>query len=136
MTRTFNFKIVWFSLGALLIIEALFMFLTLGVSLLYGEHDYMAILYSALITLGVGLVGLLVGRKNDKRLGKREGYIIVASVWLVFSLFGLLPYYFSGAIPHFTDAFFETISGKPKSVIPLFFLPYHLHKQKSFSYES
>ena len=111
MTRTFNFKIVWFSLGALLIIEALFMFLTLGVSLLYGEHDYMAILYSALITLGVGLVGLLVGRKNDKRLGKREGYIIVASVWLVFSLFGLLPYYFSGAIPHFTDAFFETISG-------------------------
>lgn len=87
------------------------MFLTLGVSLLYGEHDYIAILYSALITLGVGLVGLLVGRKNDKRLGKREGYIIVASVWLVFSLFGLLPYYFSGAIPHFTDAFFETISG-------------------------
>ena len=67
MTRTFNFKIVWFSLGALLVIEALFMFLTLGVSFLYGETDYMAILYAALITLGVGVLGLLVGRRNDKR---------------------------------------------------------------------
>ena len=111
MTRTFNFKIVWFSLGALLVIEALFMFLTLGISFLYGESDFMAILYAALITLGVGVLGLLVGRRNDKRLGKREGYIIVASVWVVFSLFGMLPYYFSGAIPHYTNAFFETISG-------------------------
>ena len=111
MTRTFNFKIVWFSLGALLVIEALFMFLTLGISFLYGESDFMAILYAALITLGVGVLGLLVGRRNDKRLGKREGYIIVASVWVVFSLFGMLPYYFSGAIPHYTNAFFESISG-------------------------
>lgn len=111
MTHTFNFKIVWFALGALLVIEALFMAFPLGVSLWYGEEDYNAFLYATLITLGVGLLGLLLGRKAGKRLGKREGYIIVASVWVVFSLFGMLPYYLSGAIPRYTDAFFETISG-------------------------
>lgn len=111
MSHTFNFKIVWYALGSLLVIEALFMCLPLGVSFLYNEGDWLNILYSVLITLGVGIVGLGVGKKSNKRLGKREGYIIVASVWVVFSLFGLLPYYLTGTITNFTDAFFETISG-------------------------
>ncbi|MEZ4683816.1 MAG: potassium transporter TrkG [Caldilineaceae bacterium] len=41
----------------------------------------------------------------------REGFAIVTFGWLGFSLFGCLPYLFSGTIPSFTDAFFETISG-------------------------
>lgn len=111
MTHTFNFKIVCFSLGALLVIEALFMFLSCFVSLIYAETEGLGILTAALITLGVGLLGLGLGRNAHKRLGKREGYIIVASVWLVFSLFGLLPYLITGTISSFTNAFFETISG-------------------------
>lgn len=42
---------------------------------------------------------------------KREGYLIVALGWVVLSLFGSMPYYLSGAIPDYTDAFFETMSG-------------------------
>jgi trk system potassium uptake protein TrkH len=47
----------------------------------------------------------------EKHIGKREGYIIVSMVWVVFSMFGLLPFWLTGAIPSFTDAFFETMSG-------------------------
>ena len=46
-----------------------------------------------------------------KNIGKREGYLVVSMVWIVFSLFGLLPFWLSNAIPSFTDAFFETMSG-------------------------
>lgn len=111
MTRTFNFKIVWFTLGALLVLEAVFMLLSSGVAFLYEESDALPILYAALITMGFAGLGILLGRKTEKRLGKREGYIIVALVWIVFSLFGMLPFYLSGAIPTITDAFFETMSG-------------------------
>lgn len=111
MTRTFNFKIVWFTLGALLVLEAVFMLLSSGVAFLYEESDALPILYAALITMGFASLGILLGRKTEKRLGKREGYIIVALVWIVFSLFGMLPFYLSGAIPTITDAFFETMSG-------------------------
>ncbi|MBO8459942.1 MAG: TrkH family potassium uptake protein [Bacteroidetes bacterium] len=111
MTRTFNFKIVWFTLGALLVLEAVFMLLSSGVAFLYEESDALPILYAALITMGFAGLGILLGRKTEKRLGKREGYIIVALVWIVFSLFGMLPFYLSGTIPTITDAFFETMSG-------------------------
>jgi trk system potassium uptake protein TrkH len=48
---------------------------------------------------------------EDSELRKRDGYLIVTFGWLIMSLTGSLPYVFSGAIPHYTDAFFETISG-------------------------
>ena len=111
MTRTFNFKIIWFTLGALLVLEAGFMLLSSLVAFLYKEADALPILYAALITLGFAGLGILFGRKAEKKLGKREGYIIVALVWIVFSLFGMLPFYLSGAIPSITDAYFETMSG-------------------------
>jgi trk system potassium uptake protein TrkH len=41
----------------------------------------------------------------------RDGYVIVAAAWLALSLFGALPYVVSGAIPHYIDALFETVSG-------------------------
>ncbi len=50
-------------------------------------------------------------RNAGKSIGKREGFIIVSLVWVVFSLFGCLPFWLSGYISSFSDAFFETISG-------------------------
>ena len=50
-------------------------------------------------------------KAKDSSLGKREGYVIVSMSWLVISLFGSIPFILSGAIPNFTNAFFETISG-------------------------
>ena len=111
MTRTFNTRMVFRTMGALLLIEAVFMTLALGVSLWYGEADSDIFLFSTIVTLLTGLIGLLIGRRAESRMGEREGYVIVAMVWVVFSAFGLLPYYLIGQVPSFTDAWFESMSG-------------------------
>lgn len=106
-----NFKVVGYILGVLLIIEAFFMLLSVSVSLMYGESEYKYILISSLIALVIGLILFLIFKTSDKSLGKREGYIIVSLGWVVFSIFGAIPFCMSGAIPSYTDAFFETMSG-------------------------
>ena len=107
----FNFKIIIGLLGLLSAINGTFMFLCLPFSIYYSE-DWKSILYSGLITLGSGLVlWKITNSTENKELKKRDGYLIVTLGWLMMSFFGTLPYLVSGSIPHFTDAFFETISG-------------------------
>ena len=111
MTRTFNTRMVFRTMGALLLIESVFMAFALGVSLWYGEADTGVFLLSTIITLLAGVTGLFIGRHAESRMGEREGYVIVAMVWVVFSAFGLLPYYLSGQVSTLTDAWFESMSG-------------------------
>lgn len=111
MTHTFNWKIVIKTLGALLLIEALFMSVPTLVSHLYGDWDTGAFIVSTLITLGAGLLGLFTGRKAPKKVGQREGYLIVGLIWIVFAAFGMLPFYLSGACTTITDSYFESMSG-------------------------
>jgi len=98
-------------LGLLLLIEASFMFLSTIVGVIYEDSAVTALFVSTSITVTVGIILMVLGRNATKDFGKREGYIIVAMTWIVCSIFGLLPFYLSGAIPNITDAFFETISG-------------------------
>lgn len=111
MTRVFNTQIVVRTMGALLLIEAIFMSIATLVTGFYDEPDDFAFCVSTGLTLIAGFAGLIAGRNANNYVGEREGYVIVASVWVVFSLFGCLPYYLSGQIPSFTDAWFETMSG-------------------------
>jgi trk system potassium uptake protein len=106
-----NVRIIARVLGLLLVVEGAAMLLAFGISLLYNEYDKAAFLISSGISISLG-AGLIYLTRNAKReIGRREGYIIVSAVWIVFSFFGSLPYLLSGAIPNFTNAFFETISG-------------------------
>lgn len=111
MTRTFNWKIVFKTYGALLLLESLFMALPTLVSHIYHECDTMAFGISTGFTLLAGLFSLLIGGRAPKRVGQREGYVIVASVWLVFAAFGMLPFYLSGASHTITDSYFEAMAG-------------------------
>ncbi len=106
-----NVRIVLLVLGLLLLVEAVFMLITAGVSAIYGEYDLPYFLWSALICVSTGGVLFGANMKVPRSIGKREGYVIVTMVWIVFSFFGLLPFWLSKAIPSFTDAFFETMSG-------------------------
>lgn len=57
---------------------------------------------------------LLIGkstRHKEDSMTRRDGYIVVAISWVIFSVFGSMPYFVSGYIPSFTDAYFETMSG-------------------------
>ncbi|NOR74978.1 MAG: TrkH family potassium uptake protein [Draconibacterium sp.] len=106
-----NIKIIIRVLGFLIFVEGIAMLLALAVSLIYGENDTNAFLISSGINLFIGGVIAWLTNGVNKDIGKREGFIIVALVWVVFSFFGSLPYILSGSIPSFTNAFFETISG-------------------------
>ncbi len=111
MTKVFNWRQVFKVMGLLIMIECLFMIISMVVAYCYGGSDGKAFLYSVLIAFGVGLVCLLIGGRGEKKVGTREGYLIVGVVWIVFSIFGMLPFYISGAIPSLADAYFETMSG-------------------------
>lgn len=77
-----------------------------------GEPEFQPIFISALISIGVGLLLLLFMRRLDGgELRAREGFAIVTFGWIVAPLFGSLPFLLSGAIPNFTDAYFESVSG-------------------------
>lgn len=59
--------------------------------------------------LGGGLV--FVNRNKAASLTAKEGMVVAALTWIILSVFGALPSVFSGAVPNFTDAFFDTVSG-------------------------
>ena len=89
--------------GAVLLIPAL-------VSLIYGEKTGFAFVIVGAVLGGIFLV---FGRKRPKntRIYGKEGFVIVGLAWILWSLFGALPFYITGCIPSYIDAFFETVSG-------------------------
>ena len=106
-----NIKLIYKILGTLLLFEAAFIALCLGVSIFYREDDFMGFSATILIIF-LGAIGLrFLGRDADNNLGRRDAYLLVTLSWVIFSLFGSLPFVISGYVTNFTNAFFETISG-------------------------
>lgn len=99
--------------GILLLIEAGILMLCSAIPLVCKEDDFFSFVISSLISACAGMLFISTGGSNRKKemLTRRDGYIVVSISWIVFSIFGALPYYISGYIPSFTDAFFETMSG-------------------------
>lgn len=107
-----NIKAVTNVLGLLLIISGALMLVGLPFSIYDGSDDIGPIVAASAITLLFGAICWSVGANSDRTdIGKREGYLIVTLGWITMSLFGALPFVLSGAIPSYTDAFFETMSG-------------------------
>ena len=101
--------------GVLLLIETAALLLTAAVSWFYhvrcGENDYQAFLITAAITGGVGLAVYLLGSLLKTGIDNDDSFAVVSLSWVLFSVFGMLPFLLSGSIDNVTDAFFETISG-------------------------
>lgn len=106
-----NVKMIARIMGSLFFIEAGFLILCSFLAVYYNESDTSAFLTSAAITAGAGVLASLSGKDAEKKLSRRDGYVVVSFAWIFFSLFGMLPFYISGYIPSITDAFFETMSG-------------------------
>ena len=106
-----NSKMIYRIIGFLLLIETAMLLCCGAVSLFYKENDLQSFLISSAITTGVGILMLAIGKGAEKSLNRRDGYVIVSVAWVVFSLFGMLPFYLSHYIPSITNAFFETMSG-------------------------
>ena len=111
MTRMFNWRLVFKTMGVLTMLEAQFMLIPTFAAWWYQDADLGAWIAASAITWLSCWWMLAAGRKAEKRVGEREGYVIVAAVWLVYSAFGMLPYWLSGALPSVTDAWYETMAG-------------------------
>ncbi len=109
--RFLNIAAIIRVLGGLLLIESFFLLLSAAVSLIYSEPAYIDFLITAGIASAPGLIFTVFLKKEKKGIQKREGFVIVSLVWIVFSFIGSIPFMLSGSIPNFTNAFFETISG-------------------------
>ena len=105
-----NYAMIRYILGTILKAEALLMCLPALVSLWYREGDATAFLATILAAGGVGLL-LSFHKPQNTVIYAREGFVVTSLSWIVMSLVGALPFRLTGAIPHYVDAVFETVSG-------------------------
>ncbi|MDE5750861.1 MAG: TrkH family potassium uptake protein [Duncaniella sp.] len=109
---TINLPMLLRVIGLLLLIEGCFLLIPFGVCLLYGEADWRDFILTSAITLGAGAALSFGIRPDTSFMGKREGFLLTALVWVVLSLFGMLPFMLMETSPmSVSDAFFEAMSG-------------------------
>jgi trk system potassium uptake protein TrkH len=111
--RRLRAGVILYTISTLLLITGVFMVSGVVVAWIYHETEAMRGFLSAVgITLLVGVTGFLAFRRHrNAALLTRDGFLVVVLSWLVGSAFGALPFVITGAIPSYTDAYFETISG-------------------------
>lgn len=105
-----NYKMTAFILGKMLGVEGALLLIPAVVSFIYGEKSGFTFL---IVSAALLLIFLIWGRAvpENKTIYGKEGLIIVGFAWILWSLFGALPFVISGSIPNYLDAFFETVSG-------------------------
>lgn len=107
-----NYRMIAKFIGKILMVEAAFMLPAYGVGLYKHEEAAMrAFLVTILLTILAGGILVTVTRGAKKGFHAKEGMVCVGISWIVLGLFGALPFFLSGAIPHYVDALFEIVSG-------------------------
>lgn len=105
-----NYRMVFYNIGRILLVEAALLAIPAIVSIAYGENTLFAFALTIAVLTAVGL--LAAGKKPENTsIYAKDGYVIVALTWIFMSFFGAMPFFLSGHIPNFIDAFFETVSG-------------------------
>ncbi len=107
-----NFKLIGKILGKILVLEAILMAFPLAVAIIYKE-GYVNILAYAIPIFVTLVIGFLLQRLNATRkaLYQKEGFALVALVWIFMTLFGAIPLVISKDVPNYIDATFEIMSG-------------------------
>ncbi len=109
-----NYRIIFRFLALLLIIICAFMLIPLFLSFYFNEGK---VVYAFIIPLSVTLILSLIililtkKKKSNIKFTARDGFLLVSLSWIIASLLGAFPFYISGSIPSYTDAYFETMSG-------------------------
>ncbi|MCL1867588.1 MAG: TrkH family potassium uptake protein, partial [Paludibacter sp.] len=110
-SKVINIRLVSRILGALILLESVFLLLCAGAAFFLKEKEMWHFLLCFQVAFVLGVLGIFFGQSSTGQIGKREGTLVVMLTWVVFSFVGLLPYWLSGNISSFADAFFETVSG-------------------------
>ena len=105
-----NLKTILNILAAMLVLTGLTMILPALIAWGYNEPDLAGHLKSSAICVLIGFPVWFFTRKN-RSLNSKDGFVIVTLAWILVALAGAQPFYLTGAIPNFTDAWFESMSG-------------------------
>ena len=105
-----NIAIVLYTLGSVMEITGGLLLLPVIVALIYHESTLGVFLLTAAGSFAAGWL-LRLRRPNNTVFYLKEGFVTTALSWVVISFIGCLPFYFTGVIPSFTNALFETVSG-------------------------
>ncbi len=106
-----NRRMVISMVGKVVLVEAVLLLFPLFISIGYKNDCTVAFLITIAVALAVGLILSLFFKPKEKVLFAKDGFVIVAWAWIALSAIGSLPFYISGEIPSYIDAFFETVSG-------------------------
>ncbi len=105
-----NYRAVLGIIGKCMVITACFMLIPLIIGFIYNENSWLSFLVPIIALVAIGLP-LAMLKSKESSIYAKEGFISVALVWIIMSLFGALPFFISGAIPNYVNALFETVSG-------------------------
>lgn len=105
-----NLRMLLRVIGWLLTIEALFMIIPFIVGLIFKEHSALRFLICIGLTAGCGSA-MVALKPRSREMGKREAVVLTGLIWVILSLFGMLPFLICGTHLSVTNAFFETMSG-------------------------
>lgn len=105
-----NITMIIYMLGWILNVTSGLMIVPFLVSLYYHEPSGTHFVYAGVILLAIGLL-LTRKRPENTKFYAKEGLVMTALSWILLSITGCLPFYFSKEIPSFANALFETISG-------------------------
>ena len=87
-----NYLMLLRVMGLLVMIEAAFMLVPLVTAVIYDDGDLMAFVVSITLTALTGALMTFGFKPRRRDMGKREGFLLTASVWVVFSVFGMIPF--------------------------------------------
>ena len=106
-----NHRMIRYIIGSLIQMEAAMFLLPAFTALLYEETVCIAAFLGSAVLCVIG-GQLLKGKKpEDVTIFSSEGYVSVAVCWVMLSICGAMPLYFSGCFPNPVDALFEIVSG-------------------------
>ena len=108
-----NYRLTAYVLGEILLIVSALMCIPMFMALGYHE-DKTVLAFGIAIAIAVvlGAIGIIIRPPKDKRnLRPQSGFVMCGLAWILLGLIGAIPFRISGAIPHYIDALFETISG-------------------------
>lgn len=106
-----NKRSIIYILGWVLIVEAVAMQIGTITSLIYGEKEAWYFVLTGVVSAILGVLAIKVKKPKNMVLYQKAGFAATALSWILLSLVGCMPFWLSGEIPHFIDAFYETVSG-------------------------
>lgn len=106
-----NYRMISYYIGRILLVEGVLLIFPAIGSIFYGENTLLAFAVTIAALAAAGLIAIKQKPAKKTNIFAKDGYAIVALSWILMSFFGAMPFFISGHIPNFVDAFFETVSG-------------------------